>query len=141
MAKTNFTKTEEALAAALEKMKVEELLARADAIAGKTNATQISHEQTHLIHSLQRDLKRLHRHDKEIYKKLGIKRTSLKKLFENAAAMSPTEWENLLVFKKQVDSYIQLLPAENSNDQLVAEARKKHINKRFNVSDKWLPLK
>jgi hypothetical protein len=140
MAKTNFTKAEEALAQALEQMKVQELLSRADKAAGKP--THISKERGPIAQALQRELKKLHQIDKDIYKKLGTKRKDLEKLLAAADQLSKEDWANIVHFKEQVDAFIKQLPQNTeSNEKIVEEERRKHINKRFNVSDKWLPLK
>ena len=142
MAKTDFTKAETSIADALEKMKVQELLDGADAPTGKTNPS-VTRERTPLIHALQRDLRRIYLHDPNIYKKLHIKRSNLNKLLETASTLNEEEWQKLVTFKSKVaDAYVSQMPPETStNEQLVEAQRKKHINKRFNVSDKWLPLK
>lgn len=143
MAKTNFTKAEEALAGALEKIKVEELLIQADKAAGKVPpSVAIARERLPILHALQRDLKRVYKHDPDIYKKLKVKRKDLEKLLETATSLNQEEWKKLIEFKEKVDAYVIQIPAAKAtNDQIVEQQRHKHINKRFNVSDKWLPLK
>lgn len=141
MAKTDFSKAEASIADALEKMKVQELLEGADAASGKANPS-VTKERLPIIHALQRDLRRIYLHDPDIYKKLHIKRSNLNKLLETATTLNDEEWQKLLTFKTKVDAYVSQMPPEtSSNEDLVEDQRKKHINKRFNVSDKWLPLK
>lgn len=136
MAKTNFTKAEEALTGALQKMSVEQIL---DQSKPKT-ATEELKERIAIAKGLQRDLKRLYRQDPEIYKKLEIKRKSFEKSMEDPAKFTEEQWKEILATKNKVDTYVKQLPAE-SNETLIESERHKHINKRFNVNDKWLPLK
>lgn len=140
MAKTNFTKSEIALAEALERMKVEELLVKADAASGKENKS-IPKERAQIIRSLQYELNFIHRHDREIYKKLKVKRKDLERILDNITTLNDEEWNNLLAFKTQINAYVKQLSQAESNEEIVKNQRHRHINKRFNVSDKWLPLK
>lgn len=139
MAKTNFSKAEETLANILEQMKISNLLIRADEASGKTPPSK---ERLQLVHTLQHQLNFLYRNDRDLYKKLKIKRKDLARALENISAMTDQEWQHLVVFKEKIDAYLKELPAvSQSNEQIVEKERHKHINKRFNVSDKWLPLK
>lgn len=140
MAKTNFTKAEEALVGALQKMQVEELLEKADAASGKGSVSVIVHARTLIINIIKHDLKRLHKLDKEIYKKLDIKQAEIEELMSNPSTLTKENWKKIVLVKSRLDAYIAKLP-KVSNEQLVLEQRHKHINKRFNVNDKWLPLK
>jgi len=141
MAKTNFTKAEEALANALEQMKVGDLLEQADRASGKVSDTTVK-ERTRTLHALQRDLNKISQEDKDFYKKLKVKRKDLQEYLEHASTLTNEEWEKLLHFKEQVDAYLKQKSKEApSDEQIIASQRKKHITKRFNVSEKWLPLK
>lgn len=140
MAKTNFTKVEDMLNQGLHKITVSHLLDEADAAKGsapKDNANRA------LISALQRDLKLLHKKDHETYTKLGIKKKFLKKIIETPESLTPEELETL----KQIQGKIKVFKEELKNkvppvnDESIVEAeRTKHINKRYNVNDKWLPL-
>lgn len=139
MSKTNFSRAEESLAAILEKMKVEELLSRADKAAGKEKLP-VSKEKIQIVHTLQRQLKYLHRNDPEIYKKLKVKRKDLERVLEHIDNLTDAEWSQLITFKEKINAYMKSLASE-TDEKIVESERHKHINKRFNVSDKWLPLK
>lgn len=139
MSKTNFIRVEEALANILEQMKVENLLTRVDAITGKTKEP-VSKKKVQIVHMLQRQLTYLHKRDTEIYKKLKIKRRDLERILEHISDLTEEEWNKLLEFKEKIDAYMKALNSE-TDEQIVNSERHKHINKRFNVSEKWLPLK
>lgn len=147
MAKTNYTKAEEALREALQKISVEQLLELADAHHGTANSTaeealQMARARQHIVNGLQRDLKKLSKSDNDIYAKLEIKRKSFEQLLVEPVKLSAEDWATIVAVKSKVDEAIKQLPASTeTNDQLVEQQRHKHINKRFNVNDKWLPLK
>jgi len=154
MSKTNYTKVEEMLDQGMQKIKVAHLLEEADAAGGshaKQAQAKISQEKSdqkeappsHLISSIRRDLKILQKKDREAYVKLGIKKNYLKKIIETPEALTPEELETL----KQIQEKIKVFKEELKktlppiNDEVIIEAqRTKHINKRYNVNDKWLPL-
>ena len=143
MAKTNFTKAEEALSEALQKMMRTKLLEAADAAQGiSQQATdEEKRERIALVQSLKRGIKRLYHNDKEIYTKLAIKKKDLDMLLTNAETLTKENWENVVVVKHKVTELVKLLPEEQiSNEDLVKQQRKHHKTKRFNVNDKWLPL-
>lgn len=158
MPKTNFTKVEEVLEQGLRKYSVEQLLEIADqtsapkkrnptiaytAESDKPEIAPLSKEQSHLIHSLERDVKRLRKKDQEIYTKLGIGRKNLKKMIENPSALTPADWETIKQIRTKIDQYkaemAKQLP-QTSDEDLVESERKDHINRRYNVNKKWLPL-
>lgn len=142
MSKTNFTKAEEALSDALQKMMRTKLLEAADAAQGTLPATDEEMVERRLIvQSLRRGIKRLHHHDKEIYKKLAIQKQDLDALLKNAEMLTKENWDNVIVVKNRVVELVKLLPDQQiSNEDLVKQQRKHHKTKRFNVNDKWLPL-
>lgn len=138
MAKTNYTKAEEAFGAALERMKVEDLLEQADAASGKSKESLIK-KRMPVVQSLKRELKRLQGVDRGIYKKLKVNKKTLEQVLSNVAYLNTTEWQQILDFKSQVDSLVKKLPVVG-DAEIVDQERHKHINKRFNVSERWLPL-
>ena len=161
MVKTNFTKVEEALVEGLRKITVKHLLDLADMASSlekrpKINTLeppaapetkedlQLREARMQLITSLNRDLKALSKHDVNTYKELGFKRNDLKKFLEHPDALSPEEWDKIKSIKEQVSTFkkelMKTLP-NSSDDDIVNAERKKHVNKRFNINEKWLPLK
>ncbi len=149
MAKTNFTKVEEALIAGLTKMKMRQLLELADkaqessGVQAETDAILIPEARRMVIAALRLDLKALKRKDTKIYSKLGLRKEGLQKLLDTSASLTPEEWQNVKEIHQKVGEYkkelLRQLP-EVTDDQLVDAERKKHINKRYNINEKWLPL-
>lgn len=158
MPKTNFTKVEEVMDQGLRKYSVEHLLEMADEASGARTKTrnasidyssetaktaQLSKAQSRLIASLQRDLKNLRKKDKEVYKKLGIARQDIKKMIENPSSLTPADWEKIQQIRAKIDQYkaevAKQLP-QQSDEELVESERHEHLNRRYNVNKKWLPL-
>lgn len=150
MAKTNFTKVEEALAEGLRKITVTKLLEEADeASAGKEDSAvhakeHQDREAAHaLILTLQFDLKELSKKAKDVYTKLGIKKKELKKMIDDSESLTPQDWEKLKKLRSQIDDFKKDMTKnhpQSTDDTLIEQERYKHLNKRFNVKDKWIPL-
>jgi chromosome segregation ATPase len=147
MAKTNFTKVEEALSEGLRKITVNNLLDTADAISGKkatVSASQDVSAQKKLLITLQHDLKQLHKQMPGIYAEINIPQTKLKEFLSHSEQISLEDWEKIKKAKKKCDelkekhSKLDSLPQDAD---LISKERRKHINKRFNINEKWLPLK
>lgn len=144
MAKTNYTKVEDALTAGLQKISIDRLLELADAAEGKDSPTD---EQTRLrgqvLLALHTELQYLKSKGQHPYSKLNVDKKNLKKYLDDPALLTPEEWEKIKTIKKNLDAFkksiAESLP-QQSDDALIEEERKKQKNKRFNVNDKWLPL-
>jgi len=150
MAKTNYTKVEEALIAGLTKMSMRHLLELADraqageaATPSETDAIIIPEARRMVIAVLRQDLKNLKRKDTKVFSKLGIPKEGIQKILDNPTALTPEEWQKVKEIHQKVIEYkkelLKKLP-EVTDDQLVEAERKKHINKRYNINEKWLPL-
>ena len=155
MAKTNFTKVEEILIESLTKMEMDHLGKVADIVQqiGKPemramiekateSAARTQVQNSALIHMLRRCIKQFH--EPAFYETIGIPEEELKALTKDPSTLEPEEWDRLreirneaLVYMKE---YLERNP-DGGNETIIERERKKHINKRFNVRDKWLPLK
>lgn len=149
MAKINFSKAEQAVADALQKRMVEQLMDLADeASEGPTNANTLkdiemakqAKERSLTLYALYCDLRRLVRIDSEIYNKVGMRRKALEKLMTDLAHITEKEWQKVMDVKELVDVYMKQLSASYSDEQLLKQQQRKSINQRFNVSDRWIPL-
>lgn len=133
MSKTNYSKVEKALEEGMLRMKTESLLEEADALknpSGKLSEEEEEHAL--LLSQLQEELKQLKKEDAKAYKKLAFHKLDLKKL----------EWKEIQEVQHRLDQYKKELPAKMqvSDQSLIDAEREKHLNKRFNVNDKWIPL-
>lgn len=138
MAKTNFTKAEEALRETLEKMTRDKLLELASSHEEGTISDEMK-SRIYLVFALHLELKRLARIDTKIYKKLEISKKKLEKLMTDPTALSEEDWDKVIQIKSQVDAYLKEHPLP-SDEKLIEEQRHRHLTKRFNVNEKWLPL-
>jgi hypothetical protein len=147
MAKTNYTKVEEAFDDGMQKMRVSQLqdLASLAAELGKFESSfevnPFSKENRMLITLLKLDLKQLR--NTEIFKTLGINKKDLKEKLDHPEKLSFDDWDQLRTLKFSLQDYKEKLSKEtapDANEKQVEEQRKKHINKRFNTQEKWLPL-
>lgn len=144
MAKTNFRKVEEALREGLEKIKVKKLLDEADQAGGKVSEKELEPEgQYKVLLVLKEELLFLAKRDPGVYKKVKTSKKTLKTLLSHGMKLTPEEWKKVQKIKGRVDVYRKELAekrAEESDENLIEQERHKHIYKRFDVSEKWLPL-
>jgi hypothetical protein len=141
MAKTNFTKVEEALRDGLDKMLKESLLEEADAAQGKPSQKQ--HTTDQLLAKIRHEFKYLYKIDKEVFQKIGINDKILKELLLTTTSLTQKDIDVLKEVLRRIESYRTEMQKKNpqaSDEQLIEDQKKKHINKRFNVRDDWLPL-
>jgi hypothetical protein len=145
MAKTNFTKVEKIFEDEKAKQMRDDLLKEADRVSGKASPenpvieAQKKHasERKILIQALTHHLKE---HDETTFElKIGFSKDLLEELLKKGLSLTDEEYTLLVKMKKKIDRYKK--NHENYDEKLVEQERKKHINKRFNVRDKWLPLK
>lgn len=142
MAKTNFTKVEEMLTQGLQKIAAYHLLDEADAAASRVPDLNKT-DKRQLVSSVQRDLRLLYKKDHETYTKLGITKGFVKKLNEQAANLTSEEFENLKQIQEKIKTFKEELKTKLppiSNETMIESERTKHINKRYNINEKWLPL-
>jgi hypothetical protein len=152
MAKINFTKAENALADAMHKRMVEQLLELADTFsensassnsAEDNEITKKAKERSAILYALYCDLGRLQRLDREAYRSLEFKKESLEVLMKNLAAITDEEWEKVLEAKALVETQLKKISdsqALQSNEDIINAQQKRSVNQRFNVSKRWIPL-
>lgn len=146
MGKTDFTKVEEALTEGLRKMEVDKLLSIADENSeakGKTDK-KLSPAQSQLLAILKHELKQMNLSYDEICDKLKIDKKELKRLLKDTEALVAADWDQLNQLKARMTTIKEeqeKKAAKPSDDILIEQQRKSQKTKRFNVNDKWLPLK
>lgn len=145
MAKTNYTKVDMAAEAGLRKMEIDRLFEETPS-KSKDNKHLSPEEKgkQKLLEGLKRDIQHLDtKRHKQLYSTLGYKRQDLKTLIENPSALTLEDWEKIKQIKAGIEKYrkevMAQLPSLN-DEKIVEEQRTKHLNKRYNVNDKWLPL-
>ncbi|KAF3363182.1 hypothetical protein PHSC3_000196 [Chlamydiales bacterium STE3] len=146
MSKTNFTKVEKAIDDGLQQIIIGNLLDLADAAnAPKQPPVTLSPEQqAALLQTLDRNLKKLNKMDSAAYQKLSPLKNDIKKLMSVSENFTAEDWQKIKEIKEKIESYKKEISKnlpQPSDDQIIEEERIKHINKRFNINDNWLPLR
>lgn len=158
MAKTDYELVEARLIEGLKKMFIQRVLELSESAAttGKSRevvqqgpggeqvkATSLEESRKNILQALRRDLKKLHDKDAHFEEKMGISHQEIAKLVDNPADLTPDDWAKLKALKDSLQSHRQDLAIpleEGANEKLIEDERLKHINKRFNVREGWLPL-
>lgn len=142
--KTNFTKVEEYLDKGLQQLNIQKLNDEVDALNPKNKSRSKNlRAKKQLIIVLIRELNRFAKKDPNFYRIINFDKEEVKKLLVKEGPPTKEEWKTILALKEKVEAYKQQTNQMNpppTNDALVEGERLKSVNKRFNVSDKWLPL-
>lgn len=138
MSKINFSKVEDAIDEGLKKLTVQELLILS---GGKKDKAKNDREQIAKLIAIQTEW--LHKNGHKISEILGISRKKLKEELAQAIAMTDEEWKRVLEWKEALTLKLKKIKekTKKSDENLIESERLKHVNKRFNVREKWLPLK
>ena len=144
MTKTNFTKVEDALNEGLLRMNIAGLHDAA-AAASHNEATEVPANpvamRKQVIAAVQFELK--HCKDDQLFVAGGVNRADLKKMLQRIDDLAPEKWARLEAFREKTVAYkknkLEKLPAD-ANEKLIEAQKKKHINKRYNTKEQWLPL-
>lgn len=147
MAKTNYNRIEDAIDKGLQGLKVAALLKQADAVQAKTNSDeQQPHKYTpkQLMTLIDQDLKRMYKEDHSIYKTLKLKRKKVDALIAlvNQTTKLPTEEEiqEITQLRKKIEEFKKNKFTEKSNEEVLAAEISRHIYKRHNVQEEWIPM-
>lgn len=154
MAKTNYTKVEEAFNDGLRKIEVDKLLDLADENA-KVNKSNSSKEnlklqpkselldQKKLIINLKFELKTLiNLQGKDIFQRLGIEKETLE-ILKREKNFSDEELNQLRSLKEKISSFNEELnkSAPKDEEKTIEKQRKDQKTKRFNINKNWIPLR
>lgn len=138
MAKANFSKVEKALEEGIVKMTSERLCKE----TGK-EALEKAPSRDAVVLTLDRifhDLSLLSKKDPSLLDKLKVTKNTLNAFYEKASTLTPAEWKTVKEIQVKIEQQKKSAAPSVTDDDLIASERKKHINKRFNVREKWLPL-
>ncbi len=145
MSKTNFSKVESALEEGLRQISIQKLFELADEASGivhkeKTDPSiaPLTIEQKRLLRSLQLNLSRLEKVEKKIYTKIGTKKSTFKLLLSTPS--EPKSWTQLEEIHKKTEELVKQHFPVLSDEEQVEKELNRHLTKRFNVNEKWLPL-
>jgi hypothetical protein len=142
MAKTNFTKVEGILEAGILKMSVNNLLDLADVAQGMGKKTPAKVKSPKSLFGLvERELLWIYSKDPEVFKNLHLKKKKIKKIFDKPEEATPEDVEYIKTLKEQLAAYKKEKLPHLTDDDLVKHEQDRHINKRYNTNEGWLPLK
>lgn len=146
MTKVNFTKVEGAFDLALRKLFIDNLsdLASIANVLQDPQANLSDKNLKEVILRFQKELTKLKKQDAKLFQKLNLSPEEEARLHAPADDFKPEDWLRLKALKERMEELKkELQGAETVNpedDKQIAEERRKHINKRFNTKDGWLPL-
>jgi hypothetical protein len=139
MAKTNYSKVEELLSLGQERLKIQGWI---DMTKVETT-TEEPNPKAYLIFSLTRGLDLLPKGDTQFLKDLNIEKADIQKWIKEPEKLDAKDWALVKEIQQKLKAYLakvmEALP-ELSNEDLIEAERIKHLNKRYNTRDKWLPL-
>jgi len=146
MAKTNYNKVESAIEKGLHDLKVDSLLKEADRAQGKGKKGEEKEKHTpkQMMTIIEQELKWMYKQDKSIYKILKLKRKKVEDLIKLVntpdVKIKNKELKEIEELRQAVDSLKKnKFPSKTDKECLVKEIDR-HIYKRHNVSEEWLPL-
>ncbi len=143
MPRANFTKVESALDEGLRKLMVGQLLNEADVNQGTPSAPGAQAANKQLLIALQHELHYLHRLGLTPYKQLKLRKKKFAGWVEHPETVTEKEWEMIKGLKDkltQIRTDYEKKIKVGDNETLVDSERRKHIYKRFNINEKWLPI-
>lgn len=145
MRKTNWSKAEDSFAKGLHKLEVEQLLQLADEASGKKQKKkheELSPNQMMILVNI--ELNRLKENDPKLIKELNIDKKELKKLTvlaaEDPKRLKPEDIEKMKGWLQALGALKSRRSKELPSEKEMIEERKRHVYKRHEKRDKWLPL-
>lgn len=147
MPKINFSKVEKSFDRALQKVLIDhlsELAAIANMISDPETAA-VSKGIEEIISRFQKELKKLKKQDPVLYKKLELSPEEEERFSLSSTEYIQADWLRLKTLKLRIDELKHELYGQESIDaeyeKQVTKERRRHINKRHNIREGWLPLK
>lgn len=146
MPKVNFSKVERSFDRALQKLLIDNLSELASI------ANVINDPQTHIsskvieeiIIKFQKELKKMKKKDPILFKKLRLSTEEEERFHLPISDYIQEDWLRLKLLKLRIDELKRELYGQDSieekNEKQVVKERRRHINKRFNIREGWLPL-
>jgi hypothetical protein len=148
MAKTNYTKVEEALTEGIRKIEVNKLLTEADEnAAAKTNKPIEPKKSDALLlrrlTKIDQELQALQKQGNDPYVRLQIDKEEMKKFLNDPSSLTSADWDKVKLIKEKIMDYkaaLEGIEPKGSDDDLIDKQRKDQKTKRFNINKKWIPL-
>lgn len=145
--KVDFVKVETILSETLRKIFIErlsELAAIANVIQDPHTATLTPKLIEEIVSSFQRELNKLKKKDKKLYQKLDLSAEDEERFNIPIGQYTQSDWLRLRHLKEKIEELKRELQGQElpnlEYEQQVAHERKRHVYKRFNIREGWLPL-
>lgn len=158
MAKQNFSRVEQALDEGLKKYQAQKLLQEAETagkigkgaegVRGKKkiaaqHVEEMRQQRRLTVAAMKVEIDNLFKRDPHVYTAIKTNHDEVNDLFNRIDVLNSSELDRLESLQQELKQYKEKKKAERptlDDALLVEKERKKHINKRYNVNDKWLPL-
>lgn len=157
MPRNNYEKVDSAMEAGLLRIKAEKLVKESEKKSNVNSAPenlrsareklaevadQRKKERRLLATGMRVDIDLYFVKDRQLYTKLGTYHEEFMDLVAKSDSMDEEKWKRLMEIKEKLDAYKKEKNKKAPNDEKLIELeRKKHINKRHNIKDNWLPLR
>lgn len=149
MAKTNYNKVEDAFDKGVFHLKVDNLLRLADEAQGvvkkEENEGQV-HTPKQMMMLIELDLKRMFKEEPNVYKLLNIKRKRVEELIKLVntpgvkTKLKKEELDEISQIRERIDILKKTRYTPTNNEAQIEEEMGRHVYKRHNLREKWLPL-
>lgn len=147
MPKISFTKVEMIFTEALRKMLIDRIaeLATVVSLSHDSNAKISPKTVEKVLKSFQKELKLLKEKDKKLYDQLKLTEDDEQRFSKSVKDFNTEDWAMLKDFREKIEELKKEIQGpepttQEKDEQHIEKQRIKHINKRFNVRDDWLPL-
>jgi hypothetical protein len=140
MAKTNFSKVESLIEKGIEKRKISNIVdqTRPDAEISSDKIPKL-----YLIESIRYDVAAMPHFDEGFFKKIGVKKQEILRLIKNPNQLTDKDWQLVQEIHDKIDARKEQIKEElpdPSDEDIIEFEKRRHIYKRFNVNETWLPL-
>lgn len=145
MSKVNFTKVDQALDEASHQLFIDSL-AELSTIANmlQNPDRKIGKNEEEIIIRFQNELKRIKKEDFSLFEKLSLTAEEEDRMLRPISEYVKEDWAQLKSLRERIDELRKQvtgkLELNEANDEIVEKEKKRHINKRHNVREGWLPL-
>ena len=147
MAKISYSKIESIFSDALRKIMIDRLAELATIVdLIRDPEAKISEQYAkQILEKFRLELKKLKETDLKLYEKLNLSDEEEIKFSKELKEIDQENWFRLKALKERIDELKKEYTGEASNqseltEEHIKKERVKHINKRYNVRDGWLPL-
>lgn len=146
MAKINFSKAEKSFDKALQKLLIDNL----SELATIANVIQDPQKEIsskaieEIIKRFQKELKKIKKQNPPLFNKLNLSPQDEERFGNRASEYTQEDWMRLKELKVRLDELRHELYGQETLDveyeNQILKERRRHVNKRFNIRDGWLPL-